>query len=88
MKLRQIAPNQTEIEIGTGINRVVVLFSYETPVAVETASKILVTDYKFSPTTSKHINKWLDGRRHEKVNQSIIESWLEPKKMMEVENNF
>lgn len=64
MKLKKLGSNMTELELNDGT---LVLFSYETPVAarVDTVNdvvysgKILKTSKKWSPTTSKHINKWL-----------------------------
>lgn len=38
-----------------------VLYSYKTPVAVKDGDTFYVTDTKHSTTTSKHINKFLDG---------------------------
>lgn len=62
MKLRQIASNMTEVTIEKGQ----VLFSYETPVAALLADAdngytVVKTSTNWSPTTSRHINKWLDG---------------------------
>jgi len=50
-----------------------VLFSYETPVAVNDSKGFKVTEKKFSRTTSKHINQWLNGASHETVPQEEIE---------------
>lgn len=59
MKLEQIGSNQTQIIIG----EIVILFSYNTPVAAVNKSNgtglALVTETKHSKTTSKHINQWL-----------------------------
>lgn len=60
LKLRQIASNMTEAEIGP----ITILFSYSTPVAGfnpvygpnETGH--FKTDRFFSQTTSRHINKY------------------------------
>lgn len=72
LRLRQVGSNQTILVVDNAE----ILFSYETPVAVDTGEKILVTNEKFSVTTSKHINQYLDGRRAEKVSQSEIEQFL------------
>jgi hypothetical protein len=57
MKLTPIAANQTQLEIGKGI---VVFFSYGTPVAAFIpGTGYLRSNYKWSRTTSKHINQWL-----------------------------
>ena len=58
MKIKQIASNMTELEIPGAT----VLFSYSTPVACRTSScDYYRTEYKWSQTTTRHINKWLDG---------------------------
>ena len=58
MKLKNIGSNQTELDLGF----VQVFFSYETPVAARLTDGTLVrTDERYSVTTTKHINKWLNG---------------------------
>ncbi len=62
MKLRQIASNMTEVTTEKGQ----ILFSYETPVAAlladdDNGDTVVKTNHKWSVTTSRHINKWLDG---------------------------
>ena len=58
MKLKQIGSNQTELDLGFAQ----VFFSYETPVAARLTDGSLVrTDERYSVTTTKHINKWLQG---------------------------
>ena len=70
MKLRQIASNQTELELPCGA---VVLFSYGTPVAAQLASGGFVrTEQKWSVTTSRHINKWLQGIDAQEVPQADL----------------
>jgi len=70
MKLRQIAANQTELTLPNGA---VVLFSYETPVAAQLASGGFVrTEQKWSVTTSRHINKWLQGIDAQEVPQADL----------------
>lgn len=57
MKLTPLAANQTEIEIAKGV---VVFFSYKTPVAAFIpGAGYMRSNYKWSRTTSKHINQWL-----------------------------
>lgn len=71
MKLRQLGPNRTEVRLPSGA---VIFFSYETPVAAQLPQGGFVrTKTKYSVTTSKHINQWLDGRRAEEVDQSVLE---------------
>jgi len=58
MKLRQIGPNQTEVDFNGTLT---VLFSYETPVAAfKPGTGILRTAKKWSQTTSRHINAWVE----------------------------
>ena len=61
MKLYPIASNMTEIVLNDDL---VVLFSYKTPVAcfkrTREGREFYRTSKKWSVTTSKHINKWMD----------------------------
>jgi hypothetical protein len=52
-----------------------VLYSYDTPVCAWVLGHgyYRTTQY-FSPTTSKHITRWLDGRKAELVDQSFIDN--------------
>lgn len=60
MKLRQLGSNKTEVEFSDGIT---VLFSYETPVAMQDANGYFFkTEDFWSVTTSKHINQWLKSK--------------------------
>lgn len=70
MKLRIIGSNQTEVIKGDGT---VIFFSYETPVAAFVPGKgLLRVDTKYSVTTTKHINQWLDGRTAAACPQSFL----------------
>ena len=72
MKLIQIATNQTEVEFTNGTQ---VFFSYKTPVAAFIPQKGYIrTATKWSVTTTKHINKWLDGVIADVVDQSILDN--------------
>jgi hypothetical protein len=55
MRIKPIASNMTELLLNDGTQ---VLFSYETPVASWKDGQFYKTSYKWSRTTSKHINKW------------------------------
>lgn len=56
--IKQIASNMTEAIHGTAT----ILYSYQTPVAVHVEGiGYFRTAEKFSVTTSKHINKWLES---------------------------
>ena len=66
MKVRNVGSNMTEVITEKGQ----ILFSYETPVAailckapegLDEGCTVVKTSHKWSPTTSRHINKWLDG---------------------------
>jgi hypothetical protein len=74
MQLKRTGNSTTELRV----NSATILFSYNTPVAVElnNDSKILVTSQKYSKTTSKHINEWIQGRSFELVEQSVIDSFI------------
>jgi hypothetical protein len=70
MKLRKISNNETEIDFGFAV----VFFSYDTPVAVRTEQgALLKTSYKHSSTTSRHINKWLNGLEAIEKDQSFFD---------------
>lgn len=73
MKLKSIAANQTEITLPNGTQ---VLYSYSTPVAAYDADrgKWLRTNQKWSATTTRHINKWLETIDAESVDQSEIDN--------------
>ena len=68
MKLKQLAPNQTEIEL----NGATIFFSYATPVAACKDGQFYQTEEFHSKTTSKHINAWLEGRSAKKVPQAFL----------------
>ena len=58
MQLTPIASNMTEVETADAR----ILFSYRTPVAAYIFGEGFVkTDKYWSVTTSRHINKWLEG---------------------------
>ena len=62
---------KTQVETNKGD---IVFFSYETPVAAQLAAGGFVkTETKYSRTTSKHINQWLDGANAETVPQTEID---------------
>ena len=73
MQLRPIAANQTELTLSNGTQ---VLFSYRTPVAAYLAdqAKYVRTATKWSVTTSRHINKWLQGVNADLVPQETLDA--------------
>jgi hypothetical protein len=78
MKLKQIGSNMTELDLGL----VQVFFSYETPVAARLTDGTLIrTDERYSVTTTKHINKWLNGCEALTVSQDRISFLLTSPKL-------
>ena len=72
MQLTPIGANQTELSLNDGTQ---VLFSYRTPVAARLPDYEYVrTTTKWSSTTSRHINKWLDGVNANQVSQSYFDN--------------
>ena len=75
LKLKPIGTNVTELHTPAGA---VVLFSYNTPVAAQLPQGGFVrTKTNYSKTTTKHINKWLDGRKVELVEHAEINALVE-----------
>ena len=73
MKIKQIASNMTELDLGFAQ----VFFSYETPVAAcLTDGSLVRTAERYSVTTTKHINKWLQGCDALTVPQAHIDCLL------------
>ena len=74
MQLTPIASNMTEVETDLGR----VLFSYRTPVAAyvygEMGGHFVRTEKWWSVTTSRHINKWLDGGTAKEVSQTYLDN--------------
>ena len=71
MKVKQLGSNQVEVVIP---GKARVLFSYNTPVAAFIEGRGWVKTNRFySVTTSKHINKYLQGLEYETVEQSELD---------------
>ena len=76
MQLTPLASNMTEVETSEGR----VLFSYRTPVAAYVFGKngfgghFVRTEKWWSVTTSRHINKWLDGGTAKEVAQTYLDN--------------
>jgi hypothetical protein len=72
MVLHNLGNNKTEIET----ERFIVFFSYNTPVACNDKQerKFFRTLKKWSVTTSKHVNQWLNGANAESKEQSFFDS--------------
>ena len=72
MQLTPIAANQTQLNLNDGTE---VFFSYRTPVAAKLPNYDYIrTATKWSTTTTRHINKWLEGVSAETVDQSILDN--------------
>lgn len=71
MNVKNIGSNQTEVVTSDGA---VVLVSYSTPVAANVDGEFFRTAKKWSATTSKHINKWLDGAAATEKPQEFFDS--------------
>ena len=75
MKLHSYATNRTVLIFNGGTTEV--FFSYETPVAGYSDKLGYVkTDKWYSSTTTRHINKYIDGKNHTVVSQSVIDDLL------------
>jgi hypothetical protein len=73
MKLRLIGSNQTELDLGFAQ----IFFSYETPVAARiTDGSFIRTQARYSATTTRHINNWLQGCDYDRVPQERIDCLL------------
>ena len=74
MKLCRIGPNETTVNFPEGTT---VLFSYSTPVAALLPSgRFVRTTQYYSQTTTRHINKWLDGVDAPEVPQAFIDALI------------
>ena len=71
MKIKTIGSNMKELETG----KVSIMFSYETPVAGWDDEGAFKTATHYSATTTRHINKYLDGAPARSVEQSFINSF-------------
>jgi hypothetical protein len=59
------------------VDGAVVLFSCGTPVAAWITGKGYIRTSKWwSVTTTRHINKWLDGEKATEVDQGVLENLL------------
>ena len=74
LKLKPIASNMNLIDTPDYL----VLFSYATPVACydKKTYDYFKTDKKWSMTTTRHINKWLDGVQAQPMPQDYFDNLL------------
>ena len=67
MKLKSIAKNQTEVTFNLHHGSIIVFFSYETPVSyVFDNAYARKTEKRYSSTTTKHINAFIDEGQYPK----------------------
>ena len=70
MQLLPIASNQNQLNLNDGTQ---VFFSYKTPVAAYVPELCYVrTVKKWSTTTSRHINKWLEGINAKEIDHQFL----------------
>ena len=73
IKLKPIANNQNVVITPNGSQ---ILFSYETPVAVISANGFHgVTEQFHSVTTSRHINRFMQGLDYEPMPQQSLDNY-------------
>ena len=65
MQIERIGDNETKVYTSV----YTVLFSYNTPVGFFNGNKYYRTDEFHSRTTSRHINKWLEGISADRISQ-------------------
>jgi hypothetical protein len=75
LSIKPVGSNMTELHFSGGV----VLFSYRTPVAcyLSGTMETFKTAKKWSVTTSKHINKWLDGVTAEEKPQEFFDGLVD-----------
>lgn len=74
MRVQPLASNMTLLKTPDSL----VLFSYSTPVALYELKtyRYFRTGKKWSKTTSRHINKWLDGVQAQEMPQEFFDNYL------------
>ena len=80
MTHKKLGANKSLVEfVGAydGIHFIQFLFSYKTPVAVFISKygaegRHYKTDMKWSRTTTRHINQWLNGNNASELNQDAL----------------
>jgi len=82
MKISNVGSNMTKVDFNNGDN---ILISYDTPVAGRVGDDFVVTEKKYSSTTTKHINKYFQNEYgiiiknfpHKKVSPQKLQDRLE-----------
>lgn len=70
-QIKVIGSNQTEVKQSNGTT---IFYSYNTPVVALVSGVWYKTTKKWSNTTSKHINAYLDGIQAQGVDQSFFDN--------------
>ena len=73
--VNRLSANMTQVVTDKGHT---VLFSYETPVAALVDDCYVKTSRQYSPTTNRHISRWLNGHQARLVDQELIDSLTDP----------
>ena len=73
MNLTPIGTNRTQLDLKDGTS---VLFSYSTPVAALTDNGYYRTSKNWSVTTSRHIDKWLQGAAYKEQPQEFFNYFI------------
>lgn len=80
MYIKRISANETEVVVNEKLvdreKRATFFFSYDTPVAAKVGTKYYKTEEKFSNTTSRHLNRWLEGVQVTVKSQTWFEKLL------------
>ena len=81
MRLNIIAPNQTEVHLNEKLaanrnKKAVFFFSYGTPVAAKIGTTYYKCEDKFSRTTTRHTNAWLENVKYEVKPQTWFDKAL------------
>lgn len=74
MKAKNLGANRTEIQVNQNCQ---IFVSYETPVAAHIGGYFYRTRARFSQTTSRHINQWLDGVKATEKDQTFFDKLLD-----------
>ena len=73
MNLNPIKANMTELDLCDGTK---ILFSYRTPVAAVINGLYYKTSFKWSNTTTRHINQWLKGIKAVEMRQDFFDNLI------------
>ena len=80
MRLNIIAPNQTEVHqnenLADSSKKAVFFFSYGTPVAAKIGTTYYKWEDKFSRTTTRHTNAWLEDVQYQVKPQTWFDKAL------------